>query len=734
MKFKTGVFLMFFWLASLQCYPQNSRIDSISHLLSRQATDDSLKVDLLLKKAILFQRVSEDSVYAYANKGAALAHQLGYVDGQATGLALIGDYFLRVHQIEQSENAMLEALTLFKTTNDTSGIMTCLRRLGDINRHLFQYEKAFQYYENLVSLCVGEAHVERRLNTLGIIANLNQRQEKYEVAKESFSQILEMAMQAGSHVAMIKSYSSLGQINSELGRYSETLQQYSEALQIAEKHEATRYIPVLLHNIGTVYLKQKQYEKSLDYLHQAYALYEENHDDNNMLNSLNDIGSIYQEMDSLHRALEYYEDALQIAEERKAAGITTPLLNNTGHLYIKLANYPESISYLYRGLEMATVTRSRSKILYAYLGLGKVHFKTRQYEKALSFAWKSLTLLEETGNIEHRNEVHELLANIYAATGRYQQAYEQQILFQRYTDSVMNLETTRKIISLEMEYQYKEEQLSAQLKEEQLILENEKTRERLASVTNQKLWLVIGIMALILVLLFIFMNNNVRSLQLKTRNVLTEQKLLRSQMTPHFMFNSLSVLQGIILNKEYDKSIRYLSKFSGLLRLSLENSMQTMVPLSKELAAIEQYMIVQNIARRVPFQYQICVPEQVDSQVLLIPPMLVQPFVENAIKHGFCELCEHQKIEIALRSDHHCLTCQITDNGMGVHMHQQKSDRQTTSISTNLIRERLTLLGREFNIDLGIIISDRGDGHQTGTQVTIRLPYKTQTDDESTIG
>ncbi|MEL7147247.1 MAG: histidine kinase, partial [Bacteroidota bacterium] len=307
----------------------------------------------------------------------------------------------------------------------------------------------------------------------------------------------------------------------------------------------------------------------------------------------------------------------------------------------------------------------------------------------------------------------------------------QQVLFKNYTDSVLNLDNATRIAQLEMEYQYREEKLSAKLKEEQLILENKETKESLLQVKSHMLWLVIGILILLLFLVYILMSNSVRSLKLRTRNALTEQKLLRSQMTPHFMFNSLSVLQGIILSKEYDKSLRYLSRFSGLLRLTLENSRTTLVLLGREIAAIEQYLIVQNIARKIPFTFEITLEEAIDQARLLIPPMLIQPFVENAVRHGFREMSDQQHIAISFRLFERCLECKIVDNGVGFETHRTTSKRTDASISTDLIRERLALLSAEFKAELGVRIQQLDNGQTSGTRVLVSLPYKTQSDNET---
>ncbi len=109
----------------------------------------------------------------------------------------------------------------------------------------------------------------------------------------------------------------------------------------------------------------------------------------------------------------------------------------------------------------------------------------------------------------------------------------------------------------------------------------------------------------------------------KNENILTEQKLLRTQMTPHFIFNALSVLQGMIVGKEDKKSVQCLSKFSKLLRITLENSRDKKVALHQELVALENYIELQNIEATTPYTYSIEVDDFIDPEKLMVPPILI---------------------------------------------------------------------------------------------------------------
>ncbi|MEZ4875747.1 MAG: histidine kinase [Flavobacteriaceae bacterium] len=194
-------------------------------------------------------------------------------------------------------------------------------------------------------------------------------------------------------------------------------------------------------------------------------------------------------------------------------------------------------------------------------------------------------------------------------------------------------------------------------------------------------------------------------------------------MTPHFIFNSLAVLQGMILNKEEGKSVSYLSKFSKLLRLTLENSRDKMVLLSKELEALENYIQLQTLESD-QINFSITLAEGIDPSTLKIPPMLIQPFVENAVEHAFKNNPKNREISLNLSFQKADLTCTIMDNGVGIDAQAQTKNSTKTSLSTVINKERLQFLSKDFKKNGSITIEDRKKYDEKGTLVTLIIPYQ----------
>ncbi|WP_264550589.1 sensor histidine kinase [Flavobacterium sp. N2038] len=237
---------------------------------------------------------------------------------------------------------------------------------------------------------------------------------------------------------------------------------------------------------------------------------------------------------------------------------------------------------------------------------------------------------------------------------------------------------------------------------------------------NKLLLFIVGLLALLAVswiFLLYFFQRQKRQKQEKEK-ILLQQQLLRTQMEPHFIFNTLSALQSFIRFDEKDKSIKYLSQFSKLLRSSLELSRKNYVPLDQELEAIENYLSLQQMRFEYAFIYEIITPDT-DTTAVLIPPMLIQPFVENAIIHGISNHSDKGSIIIEILSQENQLLVKITDNGKG---YQDKPNIEVDhqSLSGIIARERLEILARENKIKTNIeIISN-----ENGTTVLLTLPIK----------
>ena len=214
---------------------------------------------------------------------------------------------------------------------------------------------------------------------------------------------------------------------------------------------------------------------------------------------------------------------------------------------------------------------------------------------------------------------------------------------------------------------------------------------------------------------------------LKQQVVQTRQLALRAQMNPHFIFNCLNSINGFILKNDSITASTYLIKFSKLIRLILEHSNEKSISLQSELDALKLYIEMESLRFEKKFSYSIEVDDSISVDSVQVPPLLLQPFVENSIWHGLLHKDSEGQLRVRITQNDSLLECVIEDNGVG----RQQSGEQKSKISTHkkslgikLTKERLALLNGYGNAEsfLKVIDLENADGTSAGTKVIISIP------------
>jgi len=208
-----------------------------------------------------------------------------------------------------------------------------------------------------------------------------------------------------------------------------------------------------------------------------------------------------------------------------------------------------------------------------------------------------------------------------------------------------------------------------------------------------------------------------------------EQEAARLQMNPHFIFNCLNSIQGFIAANDPFQAKKYLAKFAKLMRLILENAREEFIPLENEITILESYLELEKLSIQPAFEFSITLDSSIDYSRIQIPPMMIQPFVENAIVHGLRKKETSGMIAIHFTIQGALLTCTITDNGIGRERAAELNRRsigQHTSSAIPITEKRLEQYGAYLKVKAGVSIIDlKEDGVATGTQVVMSTPFET---------
>jgi ligand-binding sensor domain-containing protein len=204
-----------------------------------------------------------------------------------------------------------------------------------------------------------------------------------------------------------------------------------------------------------------------------------------------------------------------------------------------------------------------------------------------------------------------------------------------------------------------------------------------------------------------------------------EMQALRAQMNPHFIFNSLNSINMFILENNNLQASEYLSKFSRLVRLILQNSQEAFIPLEKELEALQLYLELEALRFENKFEYKITVDEDIDTTVLKVPPLIIQPYAENAIWHGLMHKQEKGYLEIEIYQQEEVLFCKITDDGIGRKRAAELKSKSGTiqkSLGMRITADRIAMLHQQNKTFITITDLVLADGNPGGTEVLIEIP------------
>ncbi len=211
-------------------------------------------------------------------------------------------------------------------------------------------------------------------------------------------------------------------------------------------------------------------------------------------------------------------------------------------------------------------------------------------------------------------------------------------------------------------------------------------------------------------------------LKAKYRENRLQQQVLRSQMTPHFIFNALASIQQMIHKKETKEAAFYLGKFASIARLVLEYSREESIPLDKELEVLQSYIELEKLCSGNHFEYKINIANDMETEFIQIPPMAIQPFVENAIKHGLQEKIENGLLQLSFEDLDDILKVVIEDNGVGIELAQQQARKRQRSMAMEIFEMRRKLMQKRYKKKLSIRFIDLSSEGKTGTRVIIHLP------------
>ena len=574
------------------------------------------------------------------------------------------------------------------------------------------------------------------------------------------------------------SWFNLGNANVMLSRYANALKGYTNAQVIfeqllktvpkSEKNSIKDKLAITYGSIGVVCSEQNNYGKALEYCFKALKLQEETKEEEYMSHSYNNLGIVYKEQKEYGKALEYYNKSLWLQKKlgNESAGVT---ITNIGQIYLLRNEFEKAIGSFKEAEKMLTSTGNKSGLAELYNNLGTYYIKTGDYTKAKESYLKALSIFQETGEkfgasaslgylgnlyarnnkkgeaisyllkssalageigvFEHVKNAEKSLSDIYEKSGDAVQALNHYKKYSSAKEKINDAENIKSMVREEMNYEFerKEALQKAETEKRQMMFNEEVKRHKLQMMFS----------ALFILLLFGVAFLVYNRLQLKKTLTLQrdlaeyEQKALHLQMNPHFVFNCLGSISSFIVQNGKESAIKYLSKFSKLMRLTLEYSKESLIPIDKEIEGLQNYLELEQLRFNNIFDFTITKDPSIEDDMAL-PPLLLQPFVENAIIHGLVPKKKKGAININFALEKDSLICTITDNGIGFNKSKLLKENSVTvhkSMALEITRKRLEVIQAftSKTSQVEIIELTDAEGEPGGTKIILNFPIQYST-------
>ncbi len=677
---------------------------------------------LLLLLALFFFPSSVNPQDPYADSLISLLPSQETAEKAETYAKLAAYYLSDGTNPELSKDFGIKALEIYNELDSLKEIYKVSRTTGYAFMFMSEYDKALEYYLQTLEVAELLGDEKKIVSANYYIGQAYDFMEKYASAIEYYQKVVEESTVLQDTSLLAKSYYGLGNIYLTTMRYEESMEYYQKGLRLTDRDKKYNDLTNSLYNgIGSVYYEWGDYEVALEYYRKSRDLNLEIDNNYSLAYSYNNIGRVYYQWEAYDEALRYYALADSLFGTMSYTTGQSYAVYNIGLIYEKIGDRSRAIENYRRAIGINKSIDAKRTLVDTYGGISEFYLNDARYDSALYYAELMLPLAEEIGYQQGIINSYLFCSRTYEKIGNYKKSLEFNKKYIDLKDKYFSAEVEEKVKLTAMTFEHEKavEARVVALKRENEIKE---TRIRQSRI----LMIGMGGFILLLVVTAILLFRNYRLLQIK-KQLLLEQRLLSSQMNPHFIFNALASIQGFMFKKDTLKAGKYLSNFSKLIRNILESSREDNIPLEKEISTITNYLELQKLRYGDKFDYKIDIDKEIDPENIQIPPMLVQPFIENAIEHGIKNKEKVGNIGVRFSRKGDKVLFEVEDDGVG----RQKAKeialikgKKHVSLATKITNERIESLSKKLRRKIYLSIEDLKDeeDNPAGTKVVLEMP------------
>jgi tetratricopeptide (TPR) repeat protein len=667
-------------------------VDSLAAEL-KGMKEDTNKVNALHVISYTLNHIDPEAGIRYSDLGLALSKKLRWDKGVARHLTDLGLHLNKLAKPDEALNHHNKALLIFQKIGWKKGVGSTLLNIGNVYSSLSRYDEALMYYGKSLKI------------------------------REEIGDKKDIAMTAAN----------MGSIYRSQGNFNEALRLYQKAQEIMEEMSDKQGFASVLQNQGAIFYETERYELALNYFGRSLKLHEELGNKRTVAHIHSAIGHIHVERRDTTMALGFYEKVL--TNDAADLEATSGALQGIGRIQAGRHQYAEALKSLKKALRICEELRNEQFIAGASDDLGYIYaamahdlsITARQRKdlagNAVKYSTIAMNLNKKIGAERMLMNDYATLSDAYSILGNTHKALVYLRLHNDISQKLLNKDKSRALDELHIKYQAEKKDAAIKL------LKREKSIQTL-KLKNKNYFIAGSILLLAFSGISFYNYTRRKKLSFQKEVSETEMKALRAQMNPHFIFNSLNSIYGFLLDCQYEDATDYLVKFTRLTRMILENSRHSLIPVSEEVETLSLYLELESFRLQKKMKYEILVDEGMDQQSTLIPPMILQPFIENSIWHGLLNKEGEGRLTIEIRQKGDMLQCLVQDNGIGrERSHEFKTGiiaGKTQSLGLKLTEERISIINKLKKSNAYVAVSDLMDDNKRplGVKVELALPME----------
>jgi hypothetical protein len=601
--------------------------------------------------------------------------------------------------------------------NDTSQLSKLLKQA---RKHQFSNPDSFIYLLNILDKGAKKLKSKKHEYLVNFFrGSYFLGQGDYENALTNLTSSLKLAKEVDNTRYINYNHLAISSVYIFLAYYPLAQEHLMTALKNFEKEKDYEGAAGVYLNLTFINTEQKDYELANKNSKKAFEYYSQEKNDLGLARALLNLGEVNYYLKNYKDAIIYSKKALIYTKLSNQPSMDGLIYQNIGNVFLD-TNAPDS-AMVYFNKSLAATKQWGKSFSFAECkqSIAKAFASQRKYPEAIKMAIESYKIADETQMTQVKANAADLLSKFYSISGNYKSALFYKNIASVINDSLFTKEKYKVQNEVEAIYesQKKEQQIETLSKEKQIeVLKNQQSKYYIFTL------LILLIIIAVVAILFI-RNNRLKAVH---KTIELEQRLLRSQMNPHFIFNAVSSIQEFIMKKEPLEASSYLSNFAKLMRSILNNSATEFITVDEEIETLEHYLKLQKLRFDNKLEYEIIVDDELETSELVIPPMLGQPFIENSIKHGIAKKTTGiGNLTVELYQENNNLMFEIKDNGIGLDASAKSGDNNQQSMATKITQNRINNFKKEYKNEVDFMVKNITNNNKVaGVCVTFKLPKK----------